>query len=208
MNRIGHLKQYIAIEGGEYTGKTSLLEGLKETLEQVVFLREPGSTPVGEKLRTLVREEVKDPYASMYLFLAQRRLITEMLEDPAMANKTVITDRSLLTSVVYQNLMSLSNGNTDLTDEVIYRNHTQGKLFIPNKVIYLTANDETLLKRQQERGAETDILGSFAWTHRKEIDAGYRRFLEHHPEFNVLYLDNSDLTQDQTLQKALDFINN
>lgn len=207
MKRIGHLKQYVAIEGGEFVGKTSLINGLKEALGHAVFLREPGSTPVGEKLRTLLREEVKDPYASMYLFLAQRRLITKELENPAMADKTVITDRSLLTSVVYRDLMSFHEGNFDLTDEVVYRNHTQGKLFIPNKVIYLTANENELVKRKAERGEETDILGSFAWRHRKEIDVGYRRFFKHHPEFDVLYLDNSDLTQEETLQKALAFIN-
>lgn len=208
MNRIGHLKQYVAIEGGEYVGKTSLLEGLKETLGQAVFLREPGSTPVGEKLRTLVREEVEDQHTSMYLFLAQRRLITAMLEDPAMAGKTVITDRSLLTSVVYQDLIGDENGFADLTAEVIYGIHSQARLFIPNKVIYLTASDDTLLARQRARGIETDILGSFAWKNRKAIDKGYRTFFKNHPEFDVLYLDNSNLTQEQTLQKALDFISN
>ena len=51
----------ITFEGLDGSGKTSVLEGVQKKLEEagktVLVLREPGSTKLGEEIRTLVKSD-------------------------------------------------------------------------------------------------------------------------------------------------------
>lgn len=101
---------FIAFEGGDGVGKTTQVRLLAAALEQrgfaVVTCRDPGSTPLGEELRQLLLRRVEvplTPLAESLLYMAARaQLVDEVIRPALEAGKIVISDRFLLSNVVYQ----------------------------------------------------------------------------------------------------------
>lgn len=98
---------FIALEGGEATGKTTTAKAVAERLEkegyEVVITREPGGIPSAEAIRNNIMDFHVDPKSELLLYLAARRehLVQKVL--PALAaGKVVITDRFHMSSLVYQ----------------------------------------------------------------------------------------------------------
>lgn len=98
---------FIALEGGEATGKTTTAKVLKERFEsegfEVVITREPGGIPSAEAIRNNIMDYHVDAKTEILLYLAARRehLVSKVM--PALAEgKIVITDRFYLSSLVYQ----------------------------------------------------------------------------------------------------------
>lgn len=98
---------FIALEGGEATGKTTTAKALKERLEnegfEVVITREPGGIPSAEAIRNNIMDYHVDAKTEVLLYLAARRehLVSKVI--PALKEgKVVITDRFYLSSLVYQ----------------------------------------------------------------------------------------------------------
>lgn len=100
---------FIALEGIDGCGKSTQAKRLAELLthsgRSVVLTREPGSTPAGEVIRQLLFNTDLLPISEVYLFAADRAEHIERVIKPALKrNKVVISDRYLLSSVVYQGI--------------------------------------------------------------------------------------------------------
>lgn len=101
---------FLSLDGGDGTGKSTqcrlLAEWLRAAGREVVTCRDPGSTPLGEAVRTLLldRHELSIHRRSeMLLYMAARAQMVEEVVRPALAaGKTVLADRYLLANVVYQ----------------------------------------------------------------------------------------------------------
>lgn len=101
---------FIAFEGGDGAGKSTQAARLFDALESrgltVLRTREPGGTPIGEKLRSLVLEHghgTIDARTEALMFAAARAAHANQLIRPALASGTVvITDRYIDSSVAYQ----------------------------------------------------------------------------------------------------------
>ena len=98
---------FIALEGGEATGKTTTAKAVKEKLEklgyEVVVTREPGGIPSAEAIRHNIMDFHVDAKTELLLYIAARRehLVSKVI--PALeAGKVVITDRFHISSLVYQ----------------------------------------------------------------------------------------------------------
>lgn len=100
---------FIAIEGGDRTGKSTVAGALAERWEaaglSVLRTREPGGTKPGRKLRRLVknpRYEFND-WAELFTFLADRSLHVEQLIRPALeSHDIVLCDRYADSTLAYQ----------------------------------------------------------------------------------------------------------
>lgn len=102
--------KWISFEGGEGSGKTTLIKGLVEKLKErnlpYLVTREPGGVPVSEKIREILLEKTDhpmDPMTEAILFAASRRqhLVEKVL--PALEEgKIVLMDRYIDSSLVYQ----------------------------------------------------------------------------------------------------------
>ena len=95
------------IDGAGKSTQIQLLAGwLRTKGKEVVTCRDPGSTPLGEKLRSLLLEHHDTPIhrrSEMLLYMAARAQLVEEVIRPALAaGKCVISDRYLLANVVYQ----------------------------------------------------------------------------------------------------------
>jgi dTMP kinase len=101
---------FLSIDGVDGVGKSTQLELCRRWLQaqgrDVLACRDPGSTPLGEKLRALVLEDHATPIdrrSEMLLYMAARAQLVEQLIRPALGEgRTVICDRFLLANVVYQ----------------------------------------------------------------------------------------------------------
>jgi dTMP kinase len=99
----------IVLEGPEAVGKSTQLRRLVEWLRgaglDVLSLREPGGTPVGDDLRRIVLDPAASlsPTTEALLFMASRAELVEQVIRPALAaGKVVILDRFFLSTYAYQ----------------------------------------------------------------------------------------------------------
>lgn len=97
----------ISFEGCDGAGKSShvpwLAERLREQGIDPVLTREPGGTPLGEKIRTLL---LNDPMALetevLLMFASRRQLLTNVIEPALAKGLVVITDRFVDSSYAFQ----------------------------------------------------------------------------------------------------------
>ncbi|MFL6288922.1 MAG: dTMP kinase [Actinomycetes bacterium] len=101
---------FIAFEGGEGAGKstqvTRLAESLKSKRHEVATTFEPGDTPVGRQLRTILLGHdtgALDPHTEALLYAADRAEHVATVIRPALDRGAVcITDRYIDSSLAYQ----------------------------------------------------------------------------------------------------------
>lgn len=102
--------RFIVFEGGNGAGKSTLLQNIAAYLlkaqKKVVTTREPGGTPLGKKLRTLLQESpdlLISSTSELYLFAADRHEHVEKVIRPSLkAGSWVLSDRYLYSTLAFQ----------------------------------------------------------------------------------------------------------
>ncbi len=99
--------KFITLEGVDGAGKSTHLGFVADWLGQhgreVVLTREPGGTPIGEELRTLLLNREMDPDTELLLMFAARQAHLAELILPALARGAwVVSDRFTDASYAYQ----------------------------------------------------------------------------------------------------------
>ena len=141
---------FVALEGGEGTGKSTQARLLAGHLERagldVVVTREPGGTPVGVAIRSIVLDPATGalaPRAEALLYAADRAHHVATVVRPALARgATVITDRYLDSSLAYQGA-----GRTLDRDEVEWVSGWATEGLIPDLTVVLDVEPEVGLRR-------------------------------------------------------------
>ena len=98
---------FISFEGIDGAGKSSHVESLAEAFRAqgraVTVTREPGGTPLAEKLRTLALNDPMDPLTEALLMFAARRDHLLQVIEPALARGAVVLcDRFTDATFAYQ----------------------------------------------------------------------------------------------------------
>ena len=101
---------FITFEGGEGSGKTTqvmaLVVYLRSTGREVVATRDPGGTPIGKLIRTLLLDRDHTqmaPTAELLLYQASRaQLVHEVIRPALAADRIVLCDRFTDSTVAYQ----------------------------------------------------------------------------------------------------------
>lgn len=101
---------FITFEGGEGSGKSTVLrkvdERLRENGYQTVVTREPGGTPIAEQIRNVILDKANtamDPRTEALLYAASRRQhLVEKIWPALKEGKLILCDRYLDSSLAYQ----------------------------------------------------------------------------------------------------------
>jgi dTMP kinase len=144
---------FIAIEGGDGAGKSTQVEALAEWIRgkghEVVVTREPGATPVGQRLRAILLDVANgglSHHAEALLYAADRAEHVASVVRPALERgAVVISDRYTDSSVAYQGA-----GRDLAATEVarISRWATDG--LVPHLTVLLDVSPETARERFTE----------------------------------------------------------
>ena len=100
---------FITLEGGEGAGKTTSIAFVRAFLEQagrkVLVTREPGGTPLGEKIRALLLEGREDMHADtelLLMFAARAEHVARVVQPALAAGTDVVCDRFTDATYAYQ----------------------------------------------------------------------------------------------------------
>mgnify|MGYP001619810843 FL=1 len=156
MNKKG---KFIVIEGGEGSGKTSVIKFLKEAFgysnDVVVFTREPGGTVIGEKIRNLLMDKGnKDilPITELFLFCGARaQHVSELIIPSLKSGKHVVSDRFDASTIAYQ---LFGRNKMELLNSFLTLNNIAKEEIEPDAVIWLDVSPEIGLERKKNRRKE------------------------------------------------------
>ncbi|WP_353267217.1 dTMP kinase, partial [Gemmatimonas sp.] len=146
---------FLVLEGGEGVGKTTQWTRLADTLRSVgldvVAVREPGGTPAGDAIRTLLLDPTSSLTAESeaLLFAASRAQLVRDVIAPAIARGAIVlVDRFLLSTYAYQ---GAGRGLPMASLQAVNRFATAG--LAPDLTLLLSVPLETAQARMQARGA-------------------------------------------------------
>ena len=127
---------FVTFEGIDRSGKTTQARMLVEALgDEAVAVREPGGTPLGERVRELLKDPRGNvgPHAEALLFAAARAELCRQVIRPALgAGRVVVSDRFLDSSIAYQ---GAARGLG--VEEVLEMNRWATEGLAPDLTIYL-----------------------------------------------------------------------
>ncbi len=141
---------FFVVDGPDGSGKSTqaklLADAIAKTGRTVVLTRDPGGTPLGERVRELLLDTEGPQIAGrteLFLFMAARAQLVDEIINPALeTGRVVVSDRFLMSSTVYQGLAgTVPAGEV----EVIGRSATLGTQ--PDLTIVLDIEPEAALAR-------------------------------------------------------------
>jgi dTMP kinase len=168
---------FLAFEGVEGSGKTTQVRLLAELLRgrgrAVVVAREPGSTPLGERVRETVLADLglRVPARSeLFLMLAARAAFVEQVVLPGLREgRVVIADRFELSTLAYQGA-----GRGLPPQEVRACNRFSTGGVTPHATLFLDLNPEEGARRQRAAGKSPDRMEMEDPGFHARVAAGYR----------------------------------
>lgn len=148
--------KFIVVEGIEGAGKTTAIKYIiklltKYGIKNIKITREPGSTPLNEELRKLIKysknnEIINKKTELLILYAARVQLVETIIKPNLKKGIWIIGDRHNLSSIAYQTGGRKINKNiTNTLSNLFLRN------FKPNLTLYLDVIPKIGLKRIKKR---------------------------------------------------------
>ena len=203
--KVTHKRGYfIAFEGGEGAGKSTQMEALIDWLEargeEAVTTREPGGTPIGDRIREILLDPDGDidPRTEALLYAADRaEHVAKVIKPTLDAGKIVVSDRFIDSSLAYQGL-ARGLGLEEIYD--ISEWATGG--ILPDLVLYLKLDPGTGLRRSE--GSPDRIEREHGDFHER-VAGAYHELAERYPErFVVIDAGRAPAGVHQDVVKAIE----
>ncbi len=202
--------KFVVIDGGDGTGKSSVVAYLQEKLlnAPVLFTREPGGTPFAEQIRALLlqeREEHVFSEAELMLFSASRIQHVGNVVIPALKKgKHAISDRFSLSTIAYQ---LYGNGRLDLVKFFETLDVVAVSGCTPDLYVLLDVETEVALARRIKAGGLTRFDKKDVEFH-KAVRLGFLQHLSRYPYSVVIDTSKSEEEVKQEVLKTVkDFLN-
>lgn len=174
---------FIAIEGGDGAGKTTQIRNLVDHLESrgfdpVIATREPGGTPVGQSIRSVLLDgEAVSPKSEALLYAADRAHHVATLINPHLdQGRAVITDRYIDSSLAYQ------AGGRELSEgDVLSLSRWATSGLVPNLTLVLDIDPRVAAERMGSR-EDANHLDKQSLEFKDRVRQGFLRLAEAEPE--------------------------
>lgn len=148
---------FITLEGVDGSGKSTqaslLVERLRQEGREVVALREPGGTPISEKIRALLLDpenaEMADECELLLYEASRAQLVREVIEPALLRGAIVVCDRFYDSTHAYQ------HGGRGLSDALVSRANELGCCGLsPDVTLVLDIDPAAALARATAQGAD------------------------------------------------------
>ncbi len=189
---------FITFEGGEGSGKTTLIQALvkwlKEFQIEVVATREPGGSDIAEKIRAILLDEQNTHIKARteaLLFAAARVQHLEDVVIPALnQGKIVLCDRFIDSSLAYQ---GYARG---LGFDAILKINTFALEHMPDITVYINSDPEIGLSRIKSR--DNNRLDLEKLDFHQKVREGYLQLAKIYPDRYMV------INGDRTMQEVID----
>ena len=175
---------FLTVEGLDGSGKGTQIERLTDILDRwgfdVVHTREPGGTPIGEKIREILldRENAGMSAETEALLYAASRAqhVREKILPAVAAGKVVLCDRFLDSSVAYQ-----GGGRQLGINKVLDINAPAVEGAMPDLTVYLDLDHRESLRRRCA-ASEPDRMEMEEDSFHARVEAGYHELIARDPD--------------------------
>ena len=177
------MKNFITLEGGECSGKTTIIESLIKKLEELnikyITTREPGGIRIAEDIRNIildVKNTEMTPECEALLYAASRMQHLSQKVIPAINDgNVVICDRFLDSSLVYQ---GYARG---LGIDKVLTINSFALDYLPGLTLFIDVTPDVALKRMSGRN-KADRLDLETMDFHQKVYEGYQLVYKKYPE--------------------------
>lgn len=184
----------LTFEGPDGSGKSLQIDLLAKALEEngrkVLVSREPGGTPVGEAIRSLLLDPANkdmDPVTEAYLYAASRAQHVRQKIKPALEEGTIVLlDRFLDSSLIYQGIgRGLGIGTVEEINRIALGSLTPDLTFM----VYIDY-EEGLRRKEKQENHPLDRLEQEKASFHKMVCEGCLQLAKLYPE-RIRLIDGS-----------------
>lgn len=173
---------FITLEGADGCGKSTQAELLSEVLlargREVVRLREPGGTPISEKIRALLLDPANGemvPEAELLLYEASRAQLTRQVIEPALERGAVV-----LCDRYYDSTYAYQAGGRGLDETIVRQSNVLGSCGrVPDRTLVLDLDPAVGYARATAGGADRMEAEGLAFQER--VRAAYLHLADEEP---------------------------
>jgi len=191
--------KFITLEGVDGAGKSTHVAWIAERLRvgrhEVVVTREPGGTPLAEKLRALVLAEAMDPLAETLLMFAARADHVQKVIAPALARGAwVVCDRFTDATLAYQGA-----GKGVPVERIRQLAEATHPGLLPDQTLVFDCPYEVSRSRLSNSGRDLDRFESEERAFFERVRAGYQALARSEPG-RVYVVDGSKASEEVKVQ--------
>jgi dTMP kinase len=180
---------FISFEGIDGAGKSSHIAAVAEHIRAagitVLTTREPGGTPLSEKLRSLILNDGMDELTEALLAFAARRDHLKEVICPALARgEVVLCDRFTDSTIAYQGFgRQMPNGEEILStlERWVQRDRDTGKLVEPELTLWFDLDPAIAAERLKD-ARTPDRFESQASSFFNRVRQGYQSRMKQNPD--------------------------
>ena len=199
----------IVFEGPEGAGKSTQLRLLADWLGQrgkdVVAVREPGGTIVGDEIRRILLDPESDivPRSEALLFMASRAQLVEKEIRPSLERGAIVlVDRFFLSTYAYQ-----GDGRGLAEEDLRSANRMATSGLVPDHTLLLTVRPEEGLARAGRRGGHDRIERAELSFHER-VARAFDRFStaewqRSHPECGAIEIVDASGSESEVFDRVL-----
>lgn len=180
---------YVVLDGPDGCGKSSqavaLAAFLRDSGRAVLHVREPGSTPVGEALRSLLLSpatgELQTITEALLFSAARAELVAKVIAPARERGEIVVAERCYLSTVVYQALASSPGLELSWLFDLTRRVHGA---HLPAAIYVLDVPPEVAAHRRQRR--TDDRIEARGQGYHERVRQGFLRACQLEPRATVV----------------------